>query len=58
MTLVDVLILVITVLILSSITYFRFIKRKTVLGCNCSMKSTCSLKIENIQAMFEDISAK
>lgn len=55
MTFVDMIILVFVLLILSSIIYFRFVKRKSVLGCNCSMKNSCSLKIENIKAIFEEI---
>lgn len=55
MTLVDIIILIVVVGLLSAITYFRFIKRKTGLGCNCSLKSSCSLKVDTIKAMFEEI---
>jgi uncharacterized protein YneF (UPF0154 family) len=55
MTIVDIIILIIVIIILASITYFRFIKRKTGLGCNCSLKSSCSLKVDTIKAMFEEI---
>ncbi|GEM_PF-1769865 len=55
MTLVDIIILIVVIGLLSAITYFRFIKRKTGLGCNCSLKSSCSLKVDTIKAMFEEI---
>lgn len=55
MTLIDIIILIIVISILTAITYFRFIKRKTGLGCNCSQKTTCSLKVDTIKAMFEDL---
>ena len=55
MTLVDIIILIVVMGLLSAITYFRFIKRKTGLGCNCSLKSSCSLKVDTIKAMFEEI---
>lgn len=55
MTIVDIIILIAVIGILSAITYFRFIKRKTGLGCNCSLKSSCSLKVDTIKAMFEEI---
>ncbi len=55
MTIVDIIILIIVIGILTAITYFRFIKRKTGLGCNCSLKSSCSLKVDTIKAMFEEI---
>jgi hypothetical protein len=54
-TIVDIIILIVVIGLLSAITYFRFIKRKTGLGCNCSLKSTCSLKVDTIKAMFEEI---
>jgi hypothetical protein len=55
MTFVDIIILIVVIGILSAITYFRFIKRKTGFGCNCSLKSSCSLKVDTIKAMFEEI---
>jgi hypothetical protein len=55
MTIVDIIILIVVMGLLSAITYFRFIKRKTGLGCNCSLKSSCSLKVDTIKAMFEEI---
>ena len=55
MTLIDIIILIIVLSILVAITYFRFIKRKSVLGCNCSLKNSCSLKVDTIKAMFEEI---
>jgi Tfp pilus assembly protein PilE len=55
MSMVDIVILIIVIGILSAITYFRFIKKGSTLGCNCSLKSSCSLKVETLKAMFEDI---
>lgn len=55
MTFTDGVILLIVFGILAAIIYYRFVKKKTGLGCNCSLKTTCSLKVDTIKAMFEDI---
>lgn len=55
MTFVDGVILLIVFSILAAIIYYRFVKKQTGLGCNCSLKSTCSLKVDTIKAMFEEI---
>lgn len=55
MTLTDIIILTLTLLILGSIVYFKWIKKSDKLSCNCSKKATCSLKIEELRDLFKDI---
>ena len=55
MTLIDFIILIFVIGILVSITYYRFVKKKTGLGCNCSSKNNCTLKVDSIKAIFEEI---
>lgn len=53
MTFVDIIILIIVVLFLGSIIYFRWIKKdKTGTGCHCYKAKTCMLKIEDLKNMI------
>lgn len=55
MNIVDIIIILIVVLLLSMIIYFKIIKTRGQIGCNCSLKSSCNLKIETIESIFNDI---
>jgi len=55
MNIVDITIILIVVLLLSLIVYFKIIKTRGQIGCNCSLKSSCNLKIETIESIFNDI---
>ncbi|MCU0104522.1 hypothetical protein N7603_02510 [Acholeplasma vituli] len=58
MNLIDTLILIFVLGIFLGIAYYRFVQKKTGLGCNCSSKKTCTLKVDSIKAIFEDINTK
>lgn len=55
MNFVDLAIYTFVIIIMSLIIYFKIIKTRGQIGCNCSLKDSCSLKIETIESLFEDI---
>ena len=55
MNIVDIIILLLVLILLSLIVYFKIIKTRGQIGCNCSLKSSCNLKIETIESIFNDI---
>lgn len=55
MNLVDMGIILFVSILLAFIIYFKIIKTRGNIGCNCSMKSSCSLKINTMDAIFSDI---
>lgn len=55
MNLIDLIILLFVGSLLGLIIYYKFIKTKGSIGCNCSQKSSCNLKIHSIESIFEDI---
>lgn len=55
MNLVDFIILLIVVLILGLIIYFRWIKKdKNSTNCHCYKAKTCQLKIEDLKNIILD----
>ncbi|MDY0210173.1 MAG: hypothetical protein RBQ91_02030 [Acholeplasma sp.] len=55
MNLTDIIILLFVGSLLGLIIYFKIIKKRGNIGCNCSLKSSCNLKIHSIDSIFEDI---
>jgi len=55
MNLIDGVIILLVLILLSAIIYFKIIKTRGQIGCNCSLKSSCNLKIETIESIFTDI---
>lgn len=54
MNLIDAVILIFTILILGLIIYFKWIKKKDKLSCNCSKVESCQIKIEELRDLFKD----
>lgn len=53
MSIVDIIILVLVVLFLGSIIYFRWIKKDASgLNCNCYKRKSCSLKMDEIKHLL------
>lgn len=54
MNLTDAVILIFTILILGLIIYFKWMKKKDKLSCNCSKVESCQIKIEELRDLFKD----
>ncbi len=53
MSIVDVIILILVVLFLGSIIYFRWIKKDpNGLNCNCYKRKSCSLKMNELKHLL------